>query len=314
MGERFTALVVREAGPERDALVAALEAAGATVHVARAVPDAIAQLLEVAVDVALVAVELPGESGISVLQHLQATPTPVLMLTREADPKLRALHFGRGADDVVPEPFDVGELVARALRRLATSRRLQAAERETSRMHALAVTDGLTGVANFRFFQDRLREEFRRAQRYDTPLALVMMDLDHFKHVNDNFGHQVGDEVLIAAAQAVKLAVRETDIVARYGGEEFAMLLPQTHLAGALTVAERVASGLQALKLSTPGLRVTGSFGLSGFPGRGVSTPEHLVRTADQALYRAKHDGRNRISLFQSSLMSPSVVGMKHPD
>ncbi|MGV3619253.1 MAG: GGDEF domain-containing response regulator, partial [Archangium sp.] len=261
-----------------------------------------------------VEVELPGEAGLAVLQHLHPSGTPVLLLTREEDASKRAANFTFGADDVLPTSVHPVELLARVQRRLEQSRRLRTAERETARMHALAVTDGLTGVANFRFFQERLREEFRRAQRYDTPLALVMLDLDHFKTINDTHGHQVGDEVLIAAAQAVQHAVRETDIVARYGGEEFAMLLPQTHLAGALTVAERVAGGLQQLKLSAPGVRVTGSFGLSGFPSRGVSSPEHLVRTADLALYRAKNEGRNKISLFQSSLAQVNVEGHSHPD
>ncbi len=312
MGERWSALLVDEATAATGELAQALEAAGAVVTLARTVPEAITLLLEASVDIALVAVELPGEAGGAVLQHLHPTGTPVLMLTTEADAAVRALHFSRGAEDVLLKPLHAVEVVARVRRRLEVANRLRAAEQETTRMHALAVTDGLTGVANFRFFQDRLREEFRRAQRYDTPLALVMMDLDHFKSVNDTFGHQVGDEVLIAAAHAVKLAVRETDIVARYGGEEFAMLLPQTHLAGALTVAERVAAGLQGLKLSAPELRVTGSFGLSGFPSRGVSTPEQLVRTADQALYRAKSEGRNKISLFQSS-MAAQQLGQTNP-
>lgn len=313
MPEQWTAMVVDDRSAETDALVSALRGAGAAVLVARSVSDAIAQLMETTIDVAIVRVELPGESGLVVLQHLQPTGTPVLLLTAEPDASARAAHFALGADDVLCTPVHEGELLARAQRRVEVARRLHAAEKETARMHALAVTDGLTGVANFRFFQERLREEFRRAQRYDTPLALVMLDLDHFKNINDTWGHQVGDEVLIAAAQAVKQAVRETDIVARYGGEEFAMLLPQTHLAGALTVAERVATGLQQLKLSTPGLRVTGSFGLSGFPSRGVSSPELLVRTADLALYRAKSEGRNKISLFQSAVPSTNQQGQSRP-
>ncbi len=307
-------MVIDVASAQTDALARALTEAGGVVRLAHAVPEAIAALIDAPADVVLCSVELPGESGVAVLQHLHDSGTPVLMLTSEGDPAQRALHFGRGADDVIVRPFDVVDVVARVRRRLAVAAALRAAKLETGRLHALAVTDGLTGVANFRFFQDRLREEFRRAQRYDTPLALVMMDLDHFKAVNDNFGHQVGDEVLMAAARTIKAAVRETDIVARYGGEEFAMLLPQTHLAGALTVAERVAAGLQALKLATPGLRVTGSFGISGFPCRGVSTAEQLVRTADLALYRAKHEGRNKISLFQSAMATGADAGQIDPN
>ena len=173
------------------------------------------------------------------------------------------------------------------------------------------MTDGLTQVANHRHFQDRLREEFRRAQRYDDPLALILVDLDHFKNVNDNFGHQVGDEVLAAMAACVKAAVRETDFVARYGGEEFAVLLPKTHLAGALTVAERIAADMVGIKAGPNGLKVTASFGVSGFPGRSVNTSEQLVKTADEALYRAKREGRNKISLFQAPVLAS--VELIHP-
>ena len=150
----------------------------------------------------------------------------------------------------------------------------------------------------------RLRDEFRRAQRYDDPLALILVDLDHFKNVNDNFGHPVGDEVLKATANAVQAAVRETDFVARYVGEEFAVLLPKTHLAGALTVAERIVAEMGKIRAGPAGLRVTASFGVSGFPGRSVNTSEQLVRTADEALYRAKREGRNKISLFQAPVMA----------
>ena len=302
MGDRFTALLVDQPGEGADVLARALEDAGGRCTRLSSAPEAIARLLDEPHDLIIASAELPGESGLAVLAHVHANGprVPVLLLTDHEDAVTRAAHFGRGADDVLVRPVHAAELVARALRRLEVARELAAARAENARLHGLAVTDGLTGLANFRFFQERLREEFRRAQRYDSSLALVMMDLDHFKAVNDNFGHQAGDAVLSAAAQAVKQAVRETDLVARYGGEEFAMLLPQTHVAGALTVAERVSAGLRGLRFdTTPGLRVTGSFGLSGFPGRGISSAELLVRTADQALYRSKTEGRNKISLFQ---------------
>jgi len=310
MGARFSVLLVHEANETAEALVRALRDAGANCTQLETAPGAIARLIDEPHDLVIASVELSGESGLAVLHHVRTDgpQVPVLLLTAHDDPGERAAHFGRGADDVLVKPVNPSELVARALRRLELARQLTVAREETARLHGLAVTDGLTGLANHRSFQERLREEFRRAQRYDSSLALVMMDLDHFKSVNDNFGHQAGDEVLSAAAQAIKQAVRETDIIARYGGEEFAMLLPQTHVAGALTVAERVSTGLHSLRLpSTPGLKVTGSFGLSGFPGRGISTAELLVRTADQALYRAKNEGRNKISLFQPP------VGMSRP-
>jgi diguanylate cyclase (GGDEF)-like protein len=309
MGVRWSALVVDDALSTAEELTRALRDAGADVRTATSVPEAITALLEAPVEVAIVDVELPGESGLVVLEHLRAegNQTPVILLSLKDDAVMRAEAFARGADDFLVKPYGVPELVARVQRRRRLHELLQAARAESSRLHELAVTDGLTQVANHRSFQDRLREEFRRAQRYDDPLALILVDLDHFKQVNDNFGHQVGDEVLVAVALAAKNAVRETDFVARYGGEEFAVVLPKTHLAGALTVAERIAAGLKSLTVGPNGLKVTASFGVSGFPGRSVNTSEQLIRTADEALYRAKREGRNKISLFQAtSLISAS--------
>ncbi|MFT3709194.1 MAG: diguanylate cyclase [Archangium sp.] len=304
MTERWRVLVVDDAISTAEELIRALEQAGAAVRTATNVPDAIALLEEEPFDAAVVDVELPGENGLGVLEHLRADndQTPVLLISLVDDPNARAEAFHRGADDYLVKPYGVNEVLARLARRRATHLSLRGALAEAERLHALAVTDGLTQIANHRYFQERLREEFRRAQRYDDPLALILVDLDHFKAINDNFGHQVGDEVLVNVATAVKAAVRETDFVARYGGEEFAVLLPKTHLAGALTVAERMATDLKRIRFQAQqGLSVTGSFGVSGYPGRSVTTSDQLVKTADEAMYRAKREGRNKISLFQST-------------
>jgi len=304
MGARWTALVVDDSPSE--ALLRELTDAGAKVLRAATAPEGIGHLVDGPIDVAIVKVELKGESGLSVLTHLrfEGGQTPVLLLSASDDTVARAAAFGQGCDDYLLLPVLPSELVARAARRMELHRVLLESKTEAARLHELAVTDGLTQVANHRHFQDRLREEFRRAQRYDDPLALILVDLDHFKNVNDNFGHQVGDEVLKATAGCIKAAVRETDFVARYGGEEFAVLLPKTHLAGALTVAERIVAEMGNIKAGPAGLRVTASFGVSGFPGRSVNTSEQLVRTSDDALYRAKREGRNKISLFQAPVLA----------
>ena len=306
MGVSWTALVIDDATALAKALVRELEDAGARVLSAASASEGIGHLIDGPIDVAIVDVELPQGTGLSVLQHLRSEggQTPVLLLSRADDSVSRAAAFGQGCDDYFVKPVIAAEVVARAQRRIELHKALLAAKAEATRLHELAVTDGLTQVANHRHFQERLREEFRRAQRYDDPLALILVDLDHFKTVNDNFGHQVGDQVLFSTAACVKAAVRETDFVARYGGEEFAVLLPKTHLAGALTVAERIAAEMQRIKAGPAGLKVTASFGVSGFPGRSVNTSEQLVRTADEALYRAKREGRNKISLFQAPILA----------
>jgi two-component system, cell cycle response regulator len=305
MGEPVPVLVVERSSAQPSALLEVLVDGGFAPTLAHTATQAIHLTMDTAFQAAIVEVELSGESGLSVLHHLRAdgAAVPVLMISGEADVAAPARAFEAGADDFLTRPVVPTDLVARLKRRMSTARQVRALLLEREELKALSTTDGLTQVANHRAFQERLKEEFRRAQRYDDPLALIVMDIDHFKTINDTWGHQAGDEVLTQVAAALKEAVRETDFVARYGGEEFAVLLPKTHLAGALTVAERMSQALRAARSGVDGsIRVTASFGVSGFPGRGVTTGEQLVRTADEALYRSKGEGRNKISLFQSSL------------
>jgi two-component system cell cycle response regulator len=299
MEASWTALLVLP--PARDAAVVrgALESAGARVLLAHSTMDALQQLIDQPCELAVVDDALDGERGRAVLEALRegGGRTPVLMLTSGASSERVAL-LDAGADDVLAPDAPPAELTARVRRRRDTFLHQRGLAAEAARLHALSVTDGLTELANRRHFQDRLHEEFRRAQRYDDPLSLMLVDLDHFKAVNDTHGHQLGDEVLRAVAACLREAVRETDFVARYGGEEFAVILPKTHLGGALTVAERISAEVRRLRLGVDrSLTVTASLGVSSYPSRAVTTPEQLVRTTDQALYRAKSEGRNRINL-----------------
>jgi diguanylate cyclase (GGDEF)-like protein/PAS domain S-box-containing protein len=156
----------------------------------------------------------------------------------------------------------------------------------------LASTDPLTGAANRRKLYELLDHHLHLRRRYGTPVALVVMDLDHFKAINDRFGHEVGDEVLTAFACGVREVLRQPDMLARTGGEEFALLAPQTDRTGALAITEKVAAAVRALELE-PVDRITASFGVAeAEPGE---ERDDLLRRADQALYRAKEAGRDRI-------------------
>jgi diguanylate cyclase (GGDEF)-like protein len=159
----------------------------------------------------------------------------------------------------------------------------------------LSVTDGLTGLGNYRSFQQTLTREVDRAARFERPLALLMLDLDRFKHVNDEHGHQIGDAVLVQVADRVREEVREVDIVARYGGEEFVIILPETGIEGASHLADRICERVRATPVRTTAgdLTVTVSVGVAVYPQHGSSSTG-LVRAADQALYAAKADGRDR--------------------
>jgi diguanylate cyclase (GGDEF)-like protein len=158
-----------------------------------------------------------------------------------------------------------------------------------------AVTDELTGLANTRAFHSILEREIERARRFDGPLGLVMVDLDNFKRVNDEYGHQQGDEVLVSVAGVLRDFSRDIDAPARYGGEELAVVLPQTDAEGAWRLAERMREAVEALRVGEGGaLSITASFGVAAIP-ESAADKEGLVAAADAALYRAKRGGKNRV-------------------
>ncbi|HEV3365121.1 MAG TPA: sensor domain-containing diguanylate cyclase, partial [Acidimicrobiia bacterium] len=160
-------------------------------------------------------------------------------------------------------------------------------------LRAMAATDGLTRVANRRTFEDALRRELARFERTGEPISLVMVDIDHFKALNDRFGHQTGDEALRAVAAALAGTCRAADLVARYGGEEFAVLLHSASTSSALETAERLRQAVASVVIGVDTL-VTASLGVATVP-HDARDAEELVRRADGALYRAKHEGRNRV-------------------
>jgi diguanylate cyclase (GGDEF)-like protein len=161
-----------------------------------------------------------------------------------------------------------------------------------------AVTDELTGLFNVRQFHSRLDNEIERAERFGQPMSLVMLDIDKFKSVNDTYGHQQGDRVLVEVARVLRRLSRDVDLPARYGGEEMAVVLPQTDLRGAELGAERMRAaieGMQIQRLDGGGLLpITASFGVASFPAE-AGDKTSLIAAADAALYRAKRGGRNRV-------------------
>ncbi|MBI5510554.1 MAG: GGDEF domain-containing protein [Deltaproteobacteria bacterium] len=168
---------------------------------------------------------------------------------------------------------------------------------ENSRLYELATIDGLTGLLVRRHFDQRLHEEWWRSVRYDNSFAVSIFDLDDFKGLNDTFGHQAGDQVLRAVARVVKKNVRGADLAGRYGGEEFALLLPRAKIAEACKMVDRIRADIEAIVMVVDGrrLKITASFGVAGYPETGVTKVEDLVARADQALYQAKDQGKNRV-------------------
>jgi diguanylate cyclase (GGDEF)-like protein len=164
----------------------------------------------------------------------------------------------------------------------------------------IAIYDTLTGLHNRRYFEERLGVDAQKSFYSSTPLSLVMVDIDHFKKVNDTFGHTEGDQVLCKISSLLKTSVRKKDTVARYGGEEFILILPETGLGEASMIAERIRKLVEStpFEIANARINLTVSMGISNFPSHRAKSKEELVKMADQALYDAKRGGRNKVCIF----------------
>lgn len=253
------------------------------------------------IDLIVCDVEMPEFDGFKFLQ-MRATrddfaAVPVVILTSRADSEHRVRGLELGASDYLTKPVIKEELRLRARHQLQI-RRLQEALRKAIRnLSHMSRTDPLTQLPNRRHFMETLRSEFRRAERYDHALGLLVCDIDDFKRINDTYGHLVGDQVLKGVAEILSYGLRESDLAARYGGEEFAVLLPETDLEGAYLVAERYRHELAARTFSSEEEErfvTTASIGVAAYPEHAVGTETELMRFADGALYRAKELGKNQ--------------------
>ncbi len=250
-------------------------------------------LLSEDVDLALCDVEMPGLDGDKLIHVAAQRGIPILMLTSLVDERRRAHLFRQGARDVITKPFQPLDLTARIDLHLELVSLQRELEQKNVELEATSTTDALTGLRNRRYLDEALVLEFKRSVRQGTPLSIVMADIDHFKNLNDTYGHPGGDEVLRAVSDALRQNLRETDVAGRFGGEEFMVVLGAS-VDGAEIFAERWRQQVEALEVRLEG----GSTGVTlslGIAGRGAATvdPQSLVARADEALYDAKHRGRN---------------------
>jgi diguanylate cyclase (GGDEF)-like protein len=273
-------------------------------------------------DLVLMDVEMPGLGGVETCRIIKANSgqggfgfIPVILMTaRAGSGKVEGLELG--ADDYLVKPFDIAELAARVKSMLrlkglqdeltAKVRELEQAQatlqRQAAELTTLSRLDPLTQLFNRRYFEERFLAEFSRSKRYRSPLVLMMIDLDHFKQVNDTRGHPAGDKVLKEIAARVKHTLRDVDLVARYGGEEIIALLPETGPDEGRRAGERIRAAVSTQPVEVEGqapLPVTCSVGLAWYPARQLEDHESLVRAADDALYRAKKGGRNRVAFHE---------------
>lgn len=243
---------------------------------------------------------MPGMDGVQLCKTVrQLMPEPyiyILLLTARYEQEDIIRGLDAGADDYMTKPFDAHELQVRlrAGTRILELQDELIAARETRRQQA--THDVLTGAFNRRTVLEGLQRELSRAQREGTSVGVILMDLDHFKLINDTHGHPMGDMVLREAVYRLQRELRSHDLLGRYGGEEFLIVLPGCPIAETVTVAERLRQRLasEPIKLSEGQILVTGSFGVASSTADSENV-EALIQTADASLYRAKHEGRNRV-------------------
>ena len=244
--------------------------------------------------------EMPDTTGIELcrkVRHNQDSYTYIILLTSNTEKSQIIEGLAAGADDYLTKPFHPGELLAR----VAVGRRVTELHRQLRAKNALlevlALTDSLTGLPNRRAIEDWTKRELSGAARYGFAFWLVMADLDHFKSINDKYGHEAGDTVIKRFAELLRANTRASNLCGRVGGEEFVLALAHVDRAGVQIAVERIRRGFEAEKLAFGGtsMRATASFGIAGFQGSGAPDLDQILRDADAALYAAKHKGRNRI-------------------
>lgn len=253
---------------------------------------------------------MPGMDGLELCRRIQSSraglenPVYVILLTARTSVDDLAAGIEAGADDFIAKPFQAGELRARlhaGERTLDLSRQLILARQAHQR---LALTDQLTDLPNRRALLEILRRDEDRTRRERQPLGVAIADLDHFKKINDLYGHQAGDRVLRHVADALRGIVRGGDVVGRWGGEEFLLVLPGADLVQTADVAERCREGLAGHILQLGDgrkLRITASFGAAATEGPDREDAMELVQQADKAMYWAKHAGRNQVKIYLAS-------------
>lgn len=301
-------LVIEDSRAEADIIREFLERNGYEVMWAADGMSGIKAIKTTPVDVIILDLVLPDMSGNEIARWLKLNsdtkgiPTIILTARNSIADKVSALEAG--ADEYLPKPYNEVELNATIYAALRTKsiqdelrQRNARMEELLSKVEFLAITDPLTGLYNRRYFETVLKKELTEQKRYGQAISCMMIDVDHFKAVNDTFGHETGDLVLKEIAGILKSSLREVDTVARWGGEEFCIMMPHTDISGAMVPAGRLLKAVGGRRHEkVPDRAVTVSIGIA-CSGRDIDTADALVNAADLALYEAKRNGRNRIEV-----------------
>lgn len=264
--------------------------------------EALTQFESCEFDLVLMDAVLPGVDGFrltTLLRSRARSYIPILFVTGLHETRAKEHGIAAGADDFLTKPVEPIELQVRMTAMLRIRRLTLDLESKRAALERVANVDALTGVANRRQFEPKLVVELDRCTRYGRPLSVVMADIDHFKRINDRFGHPIGDEVLRCFGQLLARDVRDPDMAFRLGGEEFVVICPETDVDGACSLAERIRTAFAQVSETTSAGPSSVSLGVSGtslFETR--PSVERLLSSADEAMYDAKRSGRNRVRIY----------------
>jgi two-component system, cell cycle response regulator len=267
--------------------------------------QALALVRECAPDLLLLDVMLPDIDGYEISRRIKGAADlpfiPIILVTARDSTQDKVAGLDAGADDYLTKPINFPELEARVRSMLRIKRLQDELEEKNRELERLSISDGLTGLFNHRHIHDLLADEYERVERTRDCMSVAMFDLDRFKSVNDTYGHQAGDRVLIELADILRESARDIDRLGRYGGEEFMALLPETCIEDAAVFVERVRREVARRPFDIgrdEPLRMTLSAGVATYPHETIDSVEAVVRLADQALYAAKEGGRDRVVRF----------------
>ena len=297
--QEFAILVVDDA-PENVMLLSLILKDLGSVSSALSGREAIDKALENPPDLILLDIQMPELDGYDVINALKGDPrtenVPVIFVTGLSDDGDEEKGLKLGAIDYITKPYKPTVVTARVRNHLRLREYAVRLEHMNEELERLATTDALTSAFNRRYFMSKLEDEVERVRRYKHPSSLLMIDVDHFKRINDTYGHDVGDTVLVHLVKLLEGQVRQLDTLARIGGEEFAILLPETGQQEALVSAERLLGAVRAASVDAAGnkLKFTISIGCTEF-GAECPKVEGILKTADLALYDAKESGRDRV-------------------
>ncbi len=294
-------LLVQAPGPAAARARGVLEGEGHRTTMVGSGAEALAVSATEGVDIIVIGIAAASEDGLRLCSQLRSQPrtrhVPIIMIVEESEMGRLAKALDIGISDYLVKPVDGNELIARVRTQVRRWRYQNLLRDHVAAGLSLAMVDGLTGVYNRRYLADHLARSLEQAKGDRQMLSVALFDIDHFKTINDSFGHGAGDEVLKAVVQRAAVNLRAADMVARYGGEEFVVVMPRTDDAGGMLVAERIRQRIAAEPIAvggkSGGITVTVSIGVAGTLGD--DTPESLLNAADTAMYRAKNGGRNRV-------------------